>query len=168
MFNILVPFEETQEELVRLFDWDSSIGRIRYAWLDKDCIHGYMLFKDGPTSWSEKVEEVKKAIESHPAFVKYEVLDRDTVYVVATFDLRKVKSYYDPEMIQKIIEIDNVMKEVSPSFIAITDAPFDIFDRNIEALKDGTLRPDLMEKTKEAAKKIQDAFEKGEGGMINI
>jgi hypothetical protein len=166
-FNSLVPLGEDQWSLVDIFDWDRSIGRIRYAWLSSDGKHGYILFKDGPASWSEKKQEVEIAIRTHPAFVSYDVLERDSVYVIATFDLSKTERY-SPDLIQAVIEADAQIKEVVENHIALTEHPFDIFDRNMKAWENGTLRADMVKRTGEIAEKIKNAIEKGEGGIIEV
>ena len=161
-FNSLVPMGEGQAIVLSyLIGWDITIGRIRYAWISKDGTEGYILFKDGPSSWSDKQEEVKEAILNHPLFKSWYTLERDPVYLVGTFDLTKIDQE-KKDYIQLLFETDKAVSELADDYTPLTEHPLDIFDRSLKQLADGTLAGEKMQAIKEVAKKITDAINNGD------
>ena len=165
-FNILVPIGEGQAIVLNsLIQWNPYIGRIRYAWLSEDGTEAYILLKDGPSSWSEKKEEVLSYLVAHPYYKSHKVVERDPVYMVGTFDLTEV-SDKKKEYIRLILEGDRAIKETVENYTMITDDPFDIFDKHLALLGKGELGGEMKRQTDDLAKKIHDAIEGGENIII--
>lgn len=176
MFNSIVPMLSAGRLFLVLIDWDESIGRIRYCWASKDGTEIYVLFKDGPDSWSDNKELVEKTAREHYAFKDWKVVDRDNVYVIATFDVTK---FVDSkrEIIHAVIESDVAMskmedeearKDLYDILYDITTDPFYIFDARLKELEEGKLDPKLMDNVNTIAKKINDGIESGNSGIIEV
>lgn len=167
-FNTLVPIGEGQAIVLRyLIGWNPNIGRLRYAWLSKDGTEGYILFKDGPSSWSENQEQVKAAILEHPLFKSWHVHERDSVYLVGTFDLTKIDQE-KKDYIQLLFETDAAVSQLAPDYTPLNKDPFEIFDEGIKQLQEGTLMGEKKRSVDALTQKLKDAFDKGEGGIITV
>jgi hypothetical protein len=135
--------------------------------MSKDGTEGYILYKDGPDSWSENKEQVEAAIKSHPLFKSYHVSPRDSVYVIGTFDLTKV----DPERkkwVDYILKSDAVVAELGLGHTSPTEDPFDIFDRELKKLSEGTLQGEKRQEVDKLTTKLKDALDSGESGVIIV
>jgi hypothetical protein len=164
-FNVVVPPHPLGPYLLRIINWAQPddpnktyplLGRIRYAWIDKNK-NINLLLKDGPSSWSEEQEQIKKQIEEHETFVSVETLKRDPVYLVATFKPIMKTSYdrgFPPqEFLDNLDELDNVAQ--LKGWPALSIHPFELFDKAMEEMKAGKMNP-RMEKF---AQNLKNTFE---------
>jgi hypothetical protein len=152
-FNVVVPPHKLAPWLLRSINWGQPddpekkyplMGRMRYVWTDEDK-NVKILLKDGPSSWSEEKDELMSQIENHETFVGVEILERDPVYIIATFK-PVMETSYDrgfpvDEFIENLEMFDKTAMEVgSPS---IMTHPFDLWDKAMEDMKNGKTTPKM-------------------------
>lgn len=165
LFNTVVPPHPLAPYLLRAINWAqpddpekkySLLGRVRYVWMDKDN-NVKILLKDGPESWSEEKDEVMKQVKGHESFVSVEVLERDPVYLIATF-APLIETHYDrgmpiDEFIENIGAFDST--GMSNGWASILTHPFDIFDAAMKKMEGGEISP----KMEKVAAGIKDMLE---------
>ena len=168
MFNTVVPPHPLSSILLRAINWAQPddpekkyprLGRMRYVWIDEDN-KIKILLKDGPSSWSEEKEEIMAQINGHETLVSVEVLERDPVYLVATFNPVMETSYDRSIPIDELIENIEMFDDttVSNGWPSIHQHPFDIFDEKMEDMKEGKMSP-RMEKLGENIKAMLDGVQ---------
>jgi len=148
MFNVIVEPHKLAPYLLRAINWAQPddpekkyplLGRLRYVWMSQDYTRVKLLLKDGSQSWSEEKEEIMNQITSHETFVSVEELERDPVYLVATFEIVKDAAYDRGKSITEQITDPEFMKSLDGDFVqaglesVVTD-PFDIFDKGMANL----------------------------------
>lgn len=165
LFNTVVPPHPLAPYLLRAINWAqpddpekkySLLGRVRYVWMDKDN-NIKILLKDGPESWSEEKDEVMKQVKGHESFVSVEVLERDPVYLIATF-APLIETHYDrgmpiDEFIENIGAFDST--GMSNGWASILTHPFDIFDAAMKKMEAGEMSP-RIKKVAEGVKDMLD------------
>lgn len=114
------------------------LGRMRYAWLDENN-NIKLLLKDGPNSWSEEKDEIMKQIQGHESLINVEELERDPVYLVATFK-PILETHYERQLpidglMAMIPEIDEA--GISKGHPSIYTHPFDLFDQALVDMDKG-------------------------------
>lgn len=146
-FNVVVPPHPLAPLLLRAINWAQPddpekkyplLGRIRYVWTDEEK-NVKILLKDGPNSWSEEQEEIMAQINGHETFISVVVLERDPVYIVATFKPVMETSYDRSIPMQELLDNLDDFNETSQSkgWPSILIDPFDLFDKAMEDMKGG-------------------------------
>ena len=177
---MLVPPHPVSPILLRMINWAQpedpnkkypNLGRLRYVWMSEDYMHIKILLKDGPSSWSENKDIIEAQIKGHESFVSLEVLERDPVYVVATFKPLESLPFDNADDIKGIfkalIKFDDALDKTSPNN-SMTIDPFVKFDKALNDLSSGKTEP-----TKEmidVVNKIKDSMENNDGsnGIIIV
>jgi hypothetical protein len=147
IFNTVVPPHPLAPILLSAINWAQPndpekkypiMGRMRYAWLDKDN-NVKILLKDGPNSWSEEKDEIMKQIVGHETFLHAEAYDRDPVYLVATFKPIKETSYSREFPVIEMLDVINTLDSAGSEkgFPSIYSHPFDLFDRAMLDMENG-------------------------------
>ncbi len=151
MFNMAVPPHMLGPFLLRSINWAQPddpdkkyplFGRIRYVWMNEDFTEVKLLLKDGPDSWSENKKAIEEQIRNHESFVSLEVLERDKVYIVATFKPLKSLSYDEKSedtiknFLEKVPYVDVIMVNEHGE-TSITKDPFELFDAAMKNLNEG-------------------------------
>jgi translation elongation factor EF-1beta len=153
MFNTVVPPHPISSILLRAINWAQPddpekkyplLGRMRYVWVDEEK-NIKLLLKDGPSSWSEEQEAIMSQIKGHETLVNVEVLDRDPVYVVATFKPIMETSYDRSIPMDELLENLFLFDETAMSngWPSILKHPFDLFDIAMEKMKNGEMSPKM-------------------------
>lgn len=169
IFNTVVPPHPLSSLLLRTINWAQPddtekkyplLGRMRYVWIDTEN-NIKILLKDGPSSWSEEQEEIMNQIKSHETFVSVEILERDPVYIVATFTPVMETSYDRSIPIDELIENIKTFDETTMGngWPSIHQHPFDIFDEKMEEMSTGKQMSPSMEKLGENIKNMLDGIE---------
>lgn len=153
IFNTAVPPHPLSSLLLRAINWAQPddpehkyplLGRMRYVWVDEEK-NIKILLKDGPNSWSEEKDEINKQINSHESLVSLETLERDPVYIVATFKPLMETSYDRgipmDELLESIFEFDETA--MSNGWSSILKHPFTIFDEAMEKMSNGEMSPKM-------------------------
>lgn len=150
-FNALVPQHEATELLQEIVELSSTVGRLRYMWVDKEEKKIKALFKNGPDSWVSKEdnEKFQKDLNALSKFEKLTTVERDPVYVTATFSLTEKE--FSALEIADVASKERFEDEYERSLF---EDPFDIFDDNIEKMKNNT----LTGKPLKAVTKLQEDF----------
>lgn len=175
-FNLLVPPHLFAPLILQSIEWgqrDSEkyplMGRMRYAWLSEDYKHVKILLKDGPNSWSEEKDEIKKQIEGHEGFVSYTVLERDPVYVVAEFKPQKDFLLLFEKLVGEKVDFPDLEEKLKMTgHPSPTKHPFDIFDEGVKKMEAGD--PEVMDKLKPVAEMLKKALDDPDqkGGVLRV
>lgn len=163
MFNTVVPPHPLASILLRAINWAQPddpekkyplLGRMRYVWIDEEK-NIKILLKDGPDSWSEEKEEIISQINKHETLVSVETLQRDPVYLVATFKPVMETSYERNVPVDELLENMDMFNETAGSkgWPSIYIHPFDLFDKAMDEMKNGRMSS-RMEKLGENIKNM--------------
>lgn len=153
MFNTVVPPHPLAAFLLRSINWAQPddpdkkyplLGRMRYVWMDEDK-NVKILLKDGPDSWSEEKEEIMQQIKGHESFMSVETLERDPVYLVATFKPIHETSYDRNMPVDEFLENMHMFDSTAQSkgWPSIHTHPFDLWDKAMEDMKNGKMTPKM-------------------------
>lgn len=163
IFNTVVPPHPIASILLRAINWAQPddpekkyplLGRMRYVWVDEEK-NIKLLLKDGPNSWSEEQEAVMNQVKGHETFLGVEVIERDPVYIVATFK-PVMETSYDrsipmEELLENLFLFDNTSQ--SNGWPSILEHPFDLFDKAMKKMEKGEVSP-RMERLGESIKNM--------------
>jgi hypothetical protein len=126
------------------------LGRMRYVWMDSE-YNIKLLLKDGATSWSEQKDEIMTQIKGHETLVDVHPLERDPVYLVATFKPVMETTYDRSIPIQELLDNITMFDETAmlKGWPSLFTDPFTLFDIAMEKLTKGEMSP-RMEKFAES------------------
>lgn len=159
IFNTVVQPHKLAPILLNYINWAQPddlekkyplLGRMRYVWLTEDYKQIKLLLKDGPSSWSEEKDEILNQIKTHETFVSVEPLDRDDVYLVATFNPINAEEFN--VLFENFKEIEEELVVEIPEYVFITKHPFDIFDEEMKKMESGEKMSPKIEKLAESLK----------------
>ena len=175
-FNLLVPPHLFAPLILQSIEWGQPgstkyplMGRMRYAWLSEDYKHVKIMLKDGPDSWSEEKEEIKKQIEGHEGFVSCTALERDPVYLIAEFKPQKNVLELLRDLTGLDVDFPDLEEKLkSTGHPSLTKDPFVIFDEGVKKMEAGD--PEVMAKLKPVADMLKKAMDNPDqkGGVIRV
>ncbi len=167
MFNTVVEPHPFAPILLRAINWAQPddpekkyplLGRMRYVWIDENK-NIKILLKDGPNSLSEEKDPIMDQIKNHETLVDVKPLERDPVYLVATFKIIMETSYDREIPMDELIEnLDSINEAIQlKGYPSLLTDPFEIFDKAMEDLKNGKMTSKMEEFGKQLKSTLEES-----------